>query len=178
MQCRLQIENNMFYISVTLTPIFGGLTPACCCCTDSKGSACAALPESQRFQPWQGQGAVVPVAHLEEAAPGRFPARHMGAAATASGLLLRRLAPSRQRYGVKDTSHRFYLHFISLLARCCCAAACLQWTWKRTGECKDAEGLSLLHLSRHGRKQPVNYWLKTLSTICRSSHVLKMSHCF
>ncbi len=72
------------------------LTPTWCC-TDSKGSACAALPEGQRFQPRQGQGVPLPVANLEEATPGRFPARHMGAAATAAGVLHRRLAPPWQR---------------------------------------------------------------------------------
>lgn len=53
-------------------------------CTDSKGSACAALLEGQRFQPRQGQGAFVPVPYLEEATSGGFPARHMGMPTTAS----------------------------------------------------------------------------------------------
>lgn len=65
---------------------------------DSEGSARAALPAGPGFQPGQIQGVPVPVAHLEEAAPGGLPAGHVGAAAAAAGLLRRRVAPPRPRY--------------------------------------------------------------------------------
>lgn len=45
----------------------------------------------------------MPVANLEEAAPGGFPVRHVGAAAAAAGLLRWRVAPPRQRYSAKGT---------------------------------------------------------------------------
>lgn len=64
---------------------------------DSEGSARAALPPGSRLQPGQIQGVPVPVAHLEEAAPGGLPAGRVGAAAAAAGLLRRRVAPPRQR---------------------------------------------------------------------------------
>lgn len=73
----------------TLTPPAGR--------TDSKRPTCAALPEGPGLQPGQGQGVLVPLAHLEEAAQGGFPVGHVGAAAAAPGLLQRGLAPPRQR---------------------------------------------------------------------------------
>lgn len=150
-------------LSGTSTQLFEGLTQACCS-TGSKGSACAALPESQGFQPWQGQGALVPVAHLEEATPDWFPVGHMGASAAASGLLQWRLAPSRQRYCLKET--------------------CLYFVFTACSLCSESQNISVnvrrqrgLHLSQHGLKQPVNYWLKTEHHLSQLP-CLKMSNCF
>lgn len=98
------MENNEPHYIVNSELCIGDLTRACCC-TDSKGSACAAFPEGQRFQPRQSEGALVPVAYLEEATPGGFPVRYVGAPTTASGLLRWRLAPPRQRYCVNSTDY-------------------------------------------------------------------------
>lgn len=93
------------YLLVTWNQVFALEVWPECCCADSKGLACSALPESQRLQRREGQGALVPVTYLEEATQGRFPVWCMGTPATPSRLFHWRLAPSWQRYCVNTSKY-------------------------------------------------------------------------
>lgn len=122
-------------------------------CTDSKGSACASLPEGQRFQPRQGQGTSVPVSYLEKTTSSGFPVRHVAAATTAPGILHRRLASPWQRCWVNrtcpfhlNTSH-FHLSSLPIV----CAEVFVLWQHALISEHKEAERFSRLYLeSPHG----------------------------
>lgn len=65
--------------------------------SDPEGRAHTAVPARPGLQHGQSAGDPVPVADLEEAAPGGLPAGDLELSASAAGLLHRRLAPPRPR---------------------------------------------------------------------------------
>lgn len=65
--------------------------------SDPEGRAHTAVPACPGLQHGQSAGDPVPVADLEEAAPGGLPAGDLELSASAAGLLHRRLAPPRPR---------------------------------------------------------------------------------